>query len=237
MYHEVVPLVPHLRVNLTRYHGMFAPNSPRREAITPVERGRGAKCKASEEVEADTPAARRSAMTWAQRLKRVFGIDIEICTECVGRTTAEVQRKRPVNDRFQRLIASRAGINRRAAWFKREQNDTDDFPGLLVRDEWQQQADYDLCQRYLLRKAPRLLMLQSLSSDQRDRLEVAAKQHVFEVEQYYPMYPEVNDQRLMEAILVEARLRRAAPQAPGSSKKKESTTIAPLSKDMRIIEN
>jgi len=143
----------------------------------------------------------------------------------------------PVNDRFQGLIASRAGINRRTAWFKREQNDTDDFPGLLVRDEWQQQADHDLCQRYLLRKAPRLLMLQSLSSDQRDRLEVAARQHVFEVEQYYPMYPEVNDQRLMEAILVEARLRRAAPQVPGSSKKEKSTTIAPLSKGMRIIDN
>ena len=80
-------------------------------------------------------------------------------------------------------------------------------------------------------------MLQSLSSDQRDRLEVAAKQHVFEVEQYYPMYPEVNDRCLMEAILVEARIRRAVPQVPGSSKKEKSTTIAPLSKDMRIIEN
>ena len=149
----------------------------------------------------------------------------------------QAQNEPPVNDRFQRLIASRAGINRRAAWFKRDQNDTDDFPGLLVRDDWQQQADHDLCQRYLMRKAPRLLMLQGLSGDERDRLEVAAKQQVFEVEQYFPMYPEVNDQCLMTAILVEARLRSAAPQAPGTSKKKKSSTITPLSKDMRIIEN
>ncbi len=38
----------------------------------------------SEGVEEDTPAARRSAMTWAQRLKRVFGIDIETCQACGG---------------------------------------------------------------------------------------------------------------------------------------------------------
>jgi len=31
-----------------------------------------------------TPAERRSAMTWAQRLKRVFNIDVEICTHCGG---------------------------------------------------------------------------------------------------------------------------------------------------------
>ncbi len=31
-----------------------------------------------------TPAERRSAMTWAQRLKRVFGIDIKTYTACGG---------------------------------------------------------------------------------------------------------------------------------------------------------
>jgi len=33
--------------------------------------------------EADqTPAEKRASMTWAQRLKRVFNIDIETCSEC-----------------------------------------------------------------------------------------------------------------------------------------------------------
>ena len=31
-----------------------------------------------------TPAERRAAMTWAQRLKRVFNIEIEICNSCGG---------------------------------------------------------------------------------------------------------------------------------------------------------
>jgi hypothetical protein len=32
--------------------------------------------------EPQTHAERRASMTWAQRLKRVFGIDIETCREC-----------------------------------------------------------------------------------------------------------------------------------------------------------
>ncbi len=31
-----------------------------------------------------TPAERRASMTWAQRLKRVFNIDIETCSACGG---------------------------------------------------------------------------------------------------------------------------------------------------------
>jgi len=59
---RLVALVPQPRVNLTRYHGVFAPNSPWRRAITPGRRGKGAQRQASDEVEEDTPAARRSAM-------------------------------------------------------------------------------------------------------------------------------------------------------------------------------
>jgi hypothetical protein len=38
----------------------------------------------SNEFEDRTPAERRPSMTWAQRLKRVFGIDIETCPACGG---------------------------------------------------------------------------------------------------------------------------------------------------------
>ena len=31
-----------------------------------------------------TPAEKRASMTWAKRLKRVFNIDIEMCSECAG---------------------------------------------------------------------------------------------------------------------------------------------------------
>ena len=128
-------------------------------------------------------------------------------------------------------------MNPRAAWFKREQNESNKFPGLLVREDWQNPADHDICQRYLMRKAPRLLMLHGLSSNDRARLEVAARDYVFEVEEYFPMYPEVHDKQLMTAIRVEAQLRRASPQQSVKTRKEKTTEVTPLSKDMRIIEN
>jgi hypothetical protein len=65
-------------VNLTRFHGVFAPNSHYRAAITN---------KASDNKPLDktiqTAAEKRSAMTWATRLKRVFNIDMNSCA-CGG---------------------------------------------------------------------------------------------------------------------------------------------------------
>ena len=76
--------MPKPRVNLTRFHGVFAPNSKYRGRVTPANRGRGEQHATTAEPEEPTPAERRAAMTWAQRLKRVFGIDIETCEACGG---------------------------------------------------------------------------------------------------------------------------------------------------------
>lgn len=81
---RLAALVPKPRVNLTRFHGVFAPNSKHRALVTPAKRGKGSKLKAPDEAQDQTPAERRTAMTWAQRLKRVFNIDIETCRECGG---------------------------------------------------------------------------------------------------------------------------------------------------------
>ena len=75
-------LVPKPRVNLTRFHGVFAPNAKHRALVTPPKRGRGNKARVVEER--PSPAERRASMTWAKRLKRVFNIDIKTCSECTG---------------------------------------------------------------------------------------------------------------------------------------------------------
>ena len=82
---RLAALVPKPRVNLTRYHGVFAPNSQHRALVTPARGGRGSKAKASRPEDA-TPVASHAAMNWAQRLKRVFDIDIDIetCRVCGG---------------------------------------------------------------------------------------------------------------------------------------------------------
>ena len=86
---KLAALVPPPRAHLTRFHGVFAPNANLRAQLTPSGRG---KRLASEVAPADvnansdhrTPHERRRAMTWAQRLKRVFNIDVTTCTHCGG---------------------------------------------------------------------------------------------------------------------------------------------------------
>lgn len=78
---KLAALVPKPRVNLTRFHGVFAPNSKHRVDVTPAKRGKG---RPHEEHEDKTPEQRHQSMTWAQRLKRVFNIDVSVCPKCGG---------------------------------------------------------------------------------------------------------------------------------------------------------
>jgi hypothetical protein len=80
---RLAALVPPPRMHVTRYHGVFAPHGSLRAAITPAQRGKGGK---STEEGADKSATpRHVAMSWAQRLQRVFAIEIETCARCHGR--------------------------------------------------------------------------------------------------------------------------------------------------------
>ena len=60
---RLVALVPRPRRNLTRFHGVFAPNSKHRNRIVPH--------RTQATVDHDKP---RAPMTWMQRLKRVFAM-------------------------------------------------------------------------------------------------------------------------------------------------------------------
>ena len=57
------------------------PNSKYRVDVTPAKRCKG---RSHQENEDKTPAQRHRAMTWAQRLKRVFNIDVSVCPKCGG---------------------------------------------------------------------------------------------------------------------------------------------------------
>ena len=52
--------------------------------MTPAKRGRGSQRGTREDAEEPALGERRAAMTWAQRLKRVFDIDIGTCRQCGG---------------------------------------------------------------------------------------------------------------------------------------------------------
>ena len=115
----------------------------------------------------------------------------------------------PVNYRLEKLIEERAGNKPKAIWIERRDPARDHFPHCLIREEWDSAAGQQLCDQYIERLAPRLLMLHGLPQTVRQRLEQAACKFVFDVERFYPLYPEVIDKSIMDTARVEAQLRRA----------------------------
>ena len=82
---RLAALVPTPRMHLTRYHGVLAPHSQYRTALTPAHRGRGAPpplVSGADPAKRSPP--RHVAMSWARRLKRVFGVEIEGCVRYGG---------------------------------------------------------------------------------------------------------------------------------------------------------
>ena len=78
---KLAALVPPPRLNLTRFYGVFAPNSNLRAKVTASQRGKNSPRLAEHLKDSDKPYHARS-MSWAQRLKRVFNIDITECESC-----------------------------------------------------------------------------------------------------------------------------------------------------------
>ncbi len=83
---KLAALVPKPRANLTRFHGVLAPNSKHRIDVTPAKRGkrRNTQDLNSEKGAESSVVGEHKKMTWAQRLKRVFNIDVTICNRCGG---------------------------------------------------------------------------------------------------------------------------------------------------------
>jgi hypothetical protein len=109
---RLAALVPKPRAHLTRYHGVFAPASPDRAQIVPSAR---AVAERSEAAAID----RHQGMSWAQRLKRVFAIDIEICRRCGGRLRVIASIEEPaVIERILKHLAREtwASANQGLSW-------------------------------------------------------------------------------------------------------------------------
>ncbi|HAY3456806.1 TPA: IS91 family transposase, partial [Escherichia coli] len=86
---KLAALVPPPRAHLTRFHGVFAPNAALRAQLTPSGRGRRhdaavEPADASANDAPHSPEEKRRSMSWAQRLKRVFSIDVTACVHCGG---------------------------------------------------------------------------------------------------------------------------------------------------------
>jgi Putative transposase len=94
---RLAALEPPPRMHLTRFHGVFAPHSQLRALVTPAHPGIGGKsCHyEKQKAQAEAKPAKHVAMTWARRLKRVFGIAIDRCGRCAGKLRIIASIKEP----------------------------------------------------------------------------------------------------------------------------------------------
>lgn len=77
--------------------------------MTPVHRGKGA-AKQPPAGSATPQTPRHVAMSWARRLKRVFGVEIDQCARCGGqlKILAHLQRTVPEQYRPELPLGARA---------------------------------------------------------------------------------------------------------------------------------
>lgn len=80
---RLVALIPPAKMNLVRYHGVFAPNFKDRSRIVPKTPKAAATCE-SAAPDVKTKAL-RARMLWSEMLKRTFKIDVTVCPHCGGR--------------------------------------------------------------------------------------------------------------------------------------------------------
>ena len=75
---RLAALVPRPRVHLLRYHGLFAPNAKHRDHII-------TRAPPTAQCTDDTVETKpRAPISWMQRLRRVFEIDLRCCPRCSG---------------------------------------------------------------------------------------------------------------------------------------------------------
>jgi ribosomal protein S27E len=79
---KLIALIPPPRLNLTRFFGVFAPNSNLRAQVTASQRGKNSPKLANKEDKQSNKPYHARGMSWAMRLKRVFNIDITECEKC-----------------------------------------------------------------------------------------------------------------------------------------------------------
>lgn len=79
---KITAIIPRPRVHLTRFHGVLAPHYKYRHLIVP-EKKEDSPSSSNENNKKDL--AKKSRVTWARLLKRVFDIDVETCGVCGGK--------------------------------------------------------------------------------------------------------------------------------------------------------
>ena len=81
---KLAALVPPPRAHQVRFHGFLAPHSKVRSKLATSRKA--LKEKEKEENNSDGSLNKAGKIRWARLLKRVFNIDVNVCSHCGGKT-------------------------------------------------------------------------------------------------------------------------------------------------------
>lgn len=131
---------------------------------------------------------------------------------------------------LNQIINQRAGAQPSAQWFYRDQFSYGKglsginlkaeligrelsarlFPKMLVQQQWPEAENRSLVDAFIHWLSPYLLVLDFLRDEQRENLEITARQQALLVDKMYPLYPKIINQQAINAARVEAMMRRSS---------------------------
>lgn len=137
---------------------------------------------------------------------------------CLGVNGSASQRRFPQAYELETQVSQRAGFNIKKAWVKRLPGgegvientgraiSADQFPVLLLEENWADDAQQQRAYEYLQWISPSLLTLQHLDIDTRVRLENSLTVQAISIEHHWHLYPEIIDQKLLKAARVQNQI-------------------------------
>lgn len=136
----------------------------------------------------------------------------------LGREDLGGQRRFPETGRLEAEVRKRAGFNPSTLWVSRDaaRSGTYTADGSLIgrealpiygiREDWSNEQNTALVERYIDWIAPSLLTLPYLGDQERGRLESRLQQQAISIEYHWRLYPKILDKEKIVAARVQARL-------------------------------
>jgi hypothetical protein len=141
---------------------------------------------------------------------------------CIGANGVPSQRRFPATRELEAQVKQGAGFNIDKRWVTRQDDgsaiihtsgqrlDATDFPAFLIAEDWSSSEHSRRVSDYIDWTSPALLTLQHLNREERERLEKSLTIQAISVEHHWHLYPDINDEKRVNAARVQCRLQKSS---------------------------
>ena len=143
-------------------------------------------------------------------------------TCCIGANGSPIQHRFPQAQDLETQVRLRAGRNVIKYWIKRmaggdgvvettgEDISADQFPVLLLQENWANSEEQGRASDYLKWISPSLLTLQHLDTGTRAHIENNLNVQAISIEHHWHLYPEIINRKLLKAARVQSRIEKCS---------------------------